>query len=76
MSPTSDAIHLDERRPQWFDSRAVIWFEDEVEAFQKAAVERQQTSPPDPDPLIRPKRKTLGRRVAGSDGAAGAGEAA
>jgi prophage regulatory protein len=58
------------------DSRAVIWFEDEVEAFQKAAVERQQTSPPDPDPLIRPKRKTLGRRVAGSDGAPGAGEAA
>ena len=26
------------------DSRAVIWFEDEVEAFQKAAVERQQAS--------------------------------
>lgn len=26
------------------ESRAVVWFEDEVEAFQKAAIERQQAS--------------------------------
>jgi predicted DNA-binding transcriptional regulator AlpA len=47
-----------------------VWWEDEIEAVQKAAVERQQASavyppPPNPDPLIPPKesakRRTLGR---------------